>query len=124
MAEFLYAPCCVLLNILTLYDLLNGSCPLQKCLLVKRVIHSGNNYMVSHNRYTCLIIELEHHIANPFCYKIEEVVKKLKYPQPVPIKCCLCILNFNWEVALSLESSSIVLVDLRVILPSHRFLIG
>ena len=103
MAEFLYATCCVLLDILTLYDLLNGPCPSQKCLLVKRVIHSENNYMVSHNRYTCLIIELEHYIANPFGYKIEEVVKKLKYPQPAPMKSCLCTLNFNCEVATALE---------------------
>ena len=66
MAEFSYIPCCVLLDILTLNDLLNGPCPLQKCLLVKRVIDSENNYMVSHNRYTCLIIELEHHIDNIF----------------------------------------------------------
>ena len=49
------------------------------------------------------IIELEHHIANPFGLKIEEVVKKLKYPQPAPIKSCLCTLNFNCEVATALE---------------------
>ena len=53
-------------------------------------------------RYTCLIIELEHHIANPFSCKIEEVVKELKYPQPVPIS-CLCTPNFNCEVATALE---------------------
>ena len=59
--------------------------------------------IILYNRYSCLIIELEHHIANPFGYKIEEVVKKLKYPQPAPIKSCLCTLNFNREVATALE---------------------